>query len=194
MKQLKKCPICSSEKTAQVKIIDKYPAIIFPVDNFSKIETKTLSIFCCQNCSHVFQCGIDSDFNERIYTEYYKYYPYSGVECFIECYRKPFERIFSTIENKTKGASLLEIGVSTSEQLDYFVNLGYKAVGITPQVVESNDIISSFYEEHSFKQKFDVIVSRFNLEHIVDLNHFMEKVKCGEIKVANAMLRIKKDE
>ena len=38
-------------------------------------------------------------------------------------------------------------------------------------------MVDSFYERHMFEEKFDCIVSRFNLEHILDLNEFMEKIK-----------------
>lgn len=176
----KKCPICSSKKIKRIKQIENFPAIVFPVtqDIINSVKTKNLEVYFCEDCSHQYQNDINLKFNELLYTEYYKFYPYSGIECFAEHYREPFEKIFSSFIFHKEYKNLLEIGVSDSSQLDFFNNLSFDSYGITPQTTDlSSKIISSFYENYIFDNNFDVIVSRFNLEHIVNLDDFLKKVK-----------------
>jgi hypothetical protein len=173
------CPICNSANIKSVKKLTDYPAIVFPVDTniVNNIDIKDLEVYSCKDCSHVYQVDMDQKFNEKLYGEYYKYYPYGEIECFVEHYREPFERIFSSYDIKKKSKRLLEIGVSSNEQLKFFNKHGYSSFGITPQATELDEnIISSFYEEHDFNFKFDAIVSRFNLEHIVDLGNYFVKI------------------
>ncbi|ANE33467.1 methyltransferase [Campylobacter hyointestinalis subsp. lawsonii CCUG 27631] len=173
------CPVCGSLEIRLIKKIEKFPAIVFPItqDIINSVPTKDLEIFFCENCSHQYQNDIDLNFNTILYTEYYKYYPYSGIECFSEHYRKPFEKIFESFVSTNEKKILLEVGVSDSSQLNFFNKFNFDAYGITPQSTDLSDkIISSFYEDYNFNMNFDVIISRFNLEHIVDLNEFLKKV------------------
>ncbi len=171
------CPVCLSDKTEPLKSMPMYPAIVFPVDVNVDVDKKDLEIHRCDACSHIFQVNIDLTFNERLYTKYYKYYPYSNAEFFLEHYRAPFERLFETFIASRTGGDLLEIGVSDAQQLSFFEQYDFKSIGITPEDIQHPQIISSFYEDYQFDQKINAIISRFNLEHIVDLDVFMSKVK-----------------
>ena len=174
-----KCPVCADSRVKSVKSIKDYPAIVFPVDDGLKdtVDTRDIIICSCDQCTHVFQVDVDLQFNSAIYTKYYEFYPFSNIECFINHYRKPFERVMTYISVETSEKELLEIGVSSESQLDYFKTLGYTTNGISPEHSDNAEIVSSFYEDYEFGKKFDCIVSRFNLEHIVDLNVFLSKVK-----------------
>ncbi len=171
------CPACLSEKTEFLNSMPMYPAIVFPVDADVEVDKKDLEIHICGSCSHIFQVNIDLNFNSKVYTKYYKYYPYSNAEFFLEHYRAPFEGLFESFIASRTGGDLLEIGVSDVQQLNFFERYGYKPIGITPEEIQHPQIISSFYEDYKFHQKFNVIISRFNLEHIVDLDVFMSKVQ-----------------
>lgn len=170
------CPVCSCNDTGLLELIPNYPAIIFPVDAGIDVDTKDLEIHQCRQCTHVFQTNVDADFNALLYTKYYKYYPYGNAEFFMKHYREPFERIFSGFVASRASGDLLEIGVSDPKQLDYFNNFDFDTIGLTPEDIKHPSIISSFYEDHKFDNKFNAIVSRFNLEHIVDLDIFMRKI------------------
>ena len=170
------CPVCSSTETAALKLIPMYPAIIFPVDENVDVDQKDIEIYTCKVCSHIFQTNVDDDFNALLYKKYYKYYPYSNAEFFLKHYRIPFEHIFKTFVSDRKSGDLLEIGVSDQKQLDFFDSFAFDSIGITPENIEHPRIISSFYEDYEFGRTFNVIVSRFNLEHIVNLDVFMSKV------------------
>lgn len=175
------CPVCSSRDVSSLKKHKAYPAIVFPVDSDVDVEKQDLEIYSCLACSHVFQVNIDVEFNNRLYTKYYKYYPYSNAEFFQKHYRVPFENIFQTFVASRKSGQLLEIGVSDARQLDFFDQYKFTSSGITPENISHPKIISSFYEDYEFEEKFDVIVSRFNLEHILNLDVFMSKV-AGDLK------------
>lgn len=152
-----------------------FPAIIFPVDAGIDVDCKDLAISECLDCRHAFQTDIDANFNQALYTKYYKYYPYGSAEFFLDHYRQPFERLFSAMVASKKSGRLLEIGASDEAQLKTFSDHGFDVMAISPDAGEGSRVISAFYEDHTFNDKFDVLVSRFNLEHIVDLDVFMSK-------------------
>ena len=133
----------------------------------------------CNSCEHIFLTDIDRDFNSKIYSEYYYLYPFSELEFMMEAYRKPFEKIFNYFSHhEAPKKNLLEIGCSSEQQLDIFISKGYECTGISPGAESSENInlIDGFYESVKFESNFDYIVSRFNLEHIIDLNKFLKKV------------------
>lgn len=97
-----------------------------------------------------------------------------------EAYRKPFERVFRFFTEGGDGAgkTLLEIGCSSHMQLELFRAAGLACTGISPgaNAAQSACLIDGFYESTPFATQFDCIVSRFNLEHIIDLGVFLSKV------------------
>jgi hypothetical protein len=179
MTESTKCPACQSDIIHKFKLMDSFPAIVFPVSGEQKqiIESKQLESLICEYCNHIFQINIDLPFIEKIYNTYYENYPFSDIECFVEHYRKPFEETISFVLENKRGNSALEIGVSSSNQLKYLQQLGLDAIGITPEDIQDELVINSFYEDHQFEKKFAYIVSRFNLEHITDLELFMQKLR-----------------
>jgi SAM-dependent methyltransferase len=127
---------------------------------------------------------VDRAFNARIYTDYYHLYPFDGLETLEEHYREPFDRAFAFVAGgAAQGRSLLEIGCSDAAQLDTFVAAGFRCTGISPGAQPSPRVamIDAFYEERTFDEQFDVVVSRFNLEHIVDLDLFLERIR-GDLR------------
>nr|WP_256737079.1 class I SAM-dependent methyltransferase [Pseudomonas gingeri] len=98
-------------------------------------------------------------------------------------YRSPFESAFTFLKGNGKDKRLLEVGCSSGKQLEFFTALGYSSVGVSPgaEAAEGGVLIDDFYENVMFSQEFDCVVSRFNLEHIVDLDLFFRKVR-SELK------------
>ena len=97
-------------------------------------------------------------------------------------YRNPFEiffnRIFSQKSSSITAGTLLEIGCSSGEYLRYFEQYGLDSYGIDPSPLNSGgseNIISGMYERHELTQQYDVLVSRFNLEHLNDIHVFFRK-------------------
>ena len=134
----------------------------------------------CDKCDHLFLTAIDTAFNEQLYANYYYLYPYSNLESMERAYRQPFERVFHFFTGESSiGKTLLEIGCSSHEQLALFQTKGFQCTGISPgaDVVRSECLIDGFYEAVPFPSQFDCVVSRFNLEHVIDLEIFLNKVR-----------------
>lgn len=181
------CPTCGSADIREMVRVPAFPAILFPTEaeEKSKVATATLIAMGCVKCDHIFLAEIDPIFYRALYLNYYHLYPFSNLESMTEAYRKPFERVFRffTGRGPERGKKLLEIGCSSPAQLEFFGASGFDCSGISPDVSSTNSdcIIDGFYETYTFSTKFDHIVSRFNLEHIVDLEFFLNKV-CAELE------------
>jgi hypothetical protein len=184
------CPACGSGVIREVIRSVDYPAILFPIEyekRFS-VATDAIIVMSCEACSHMFLTEIDRDFNRKVYSDYYYLYPYGNLESMEEMYRKPFDSVFRIFSQNGTTGTLLEVGCSSEKQLDLFKAMGYVCSGISPGAdsAGSSALMDGFYEDVRFEEEFDCIVSRFNLEHIIDLGVFMEKVH-AELK-DNGML------
>lgn len=179
------CPACGGSELAELVQTSQFPAILFPIEKAkrSSVATSDLVGLSCQTCNHIFLDDIDLDFNRSLYRDYYYLYPYSALESMGDAYRRPFENAFTFLKGNGKGERLLEVGCSSGKQLEFFSALGYSSVGVSPgaESAESCELIDDFYENVPFSQEFDCVVSRFNLEHIVDLDIFFRKVR-SELK------------
>ncbi|HUU28065.1 MAG TPA: class I SAM-dependent methyltransferase [archaeon] len=104
----------------------------------------------------------------------------------LKSYREPFNNIFNLVTSSrvhSQGARLLEIGCSKPDNLIPFADLGFSCTGIDPSPLALGGrsrrdihIFSGYYETTTLEQKMDVIVSRFNLEHILDISRYVEKI------------------
>ena len=175
------CPACKSPVVREVLYREDFPSILFPIELNKKdtVDTALLIAKECGVCSHIFLDKINSVFNKSIYRKYYYLYPYSNLDTMSLAYRRPFDEIFSRFCSESKNQSLLEIGCSTAEQLDIFIDRGFKCTGISPGSNEKDSpkIIDAFYEDSYFEHQFDCIVSRFNLEHVINLDLFVSKLR-----------------
>jgi len=176
-----KCPACTGKELVELVNVSEFPAILFPIEKAKRsvVATSDLRGLSCQQCNHIFLDKIDLDFNRSLYRDYYYLYPYSALESMGDAYRLPFEKAFTFLKGDGKGARLLEVGCSSGKQLEFFSQFGYSSVGVSPgaEVTEGCDLIDDFYENVAFSQEFDCIVSRFNLEHIVNLDLFFNKIR-----------------
>lgn len=179
-----KCPVCKSDKISGFLSIDSLPLILFPVIEEMKdnILNKAINSYICDDCTHIFRNPLDENELEIIYKKYYSFYPFDNLESMNAPYRKPFENLFSRVlkEVKVKGFNtLLEIGCSSGKQLEAYNKYNFDCFGIDPSPLNemsSSNFISGKYEEYKFENKFDIIVSRFNLEHVNNINYFLQKI------------------
>lgn len=176
----KNCPCCGTEDTRLYKKIQDFPAILFPVKEGLSKEIVTGDILSrkCNICNHIYLEEINLSVLSKIYNEYYVFYPFADLETFNKPYRTPFEKVqeFFILEGNS---SLLEIGTSSPEHLMPFYRKGLKCTAVNPEVEYSDTItmVKEFYENWNTEEKFDYIISRFNLEHIIDLDAFFDKIK-----------------
>jgi hypothetical protein len=174
------CPACKSNTIYKKDRFASLPGILFPVapDASGQILTQPLLAYSCLNCSHIFQKEFKSDFIEKIYREYYQYYPFDDLDTFDEPYREPFEKLSDILIQKTD-ASLLEVGTGNEKHLKMFFDKGVSCTAVNPGVPSSARVkfIDAFYESWGNDEKFDYIVSRFNLEHVMDLDAYFDQIK-----------------
>ena len=179
-----KCPACNSNDSFILHEIENLPAIIFPVEikESRNVPLREIRINQCKRCGHIFQHSLDDNFINTIYEKWYRYYPFSNLESMNDSYRIPFEKFFlSTLQNKLNNGhrTLLEIGCGEESQLIFYLNQGLEVTAINPTVSKSNRInfVKGYYEKADVDDKFDIIVSRFNLEHIGGVEKFFSTLK-----------------
>lgn len=179
-----KCPICNSEKTSNFISIDNLPLILFPVKGEIRenILNKNIKSYFCDDCTHIFKEPLAEYESDIIYKKYYSFYPFDNLESMNSSYRKPFADLFARTLERVKDkqfTTLLEIGCSSGKQLETYNGYNLECFGIDPSPLNemsSSNFISGKYEEYKFKNKFDIIVSRLNLEHVNNINYFLEKI------------------
>lgn len=175
------CPACLSKNVAMLTAIKNFPAILFPIeqDKRRQVAAGDLSVYMCQSCGHGFLVDLDVEFNNRLYVDYYYLYPFSSLESMNPHYRAPFEKVFDLYVKGGAGEKLLEIGCSDERQFDGFIARGFDCVGVSPGASTGKRVtlVDGYYERTPLNQKFSVIVSRFNLEHIISPDPYLEKVR-----------------
>ncbi len=180
------CSACGSNNVSAYYRIDSLPLLLFPVSREVKDSIKAAEIrsYICSDCCHVFTSPLSQEDSALIYGEYYQFYPYDNLESMNVHYRRPFEIFFEeSIKNHfTKNndrLSLLEVGCSSGKQLEFFEQFNIDSYGIDPSplnVSGDNKIIKGYYNEYEFKNKYDIIVARFVLEHVNDPYSFLSKL------------------
>lgn len=175
------CPVCSSTWIGNLSRIEKIPAVLFPIEAVKRYEVANdaLVMASCQECGHVFLGELDLAFNAQLYGDYYYLYPFSALESMNAYYREPFTKVFDLfIGNEGSGRSLLEIGCSDECQFDAFLRAGFSCVGVSPGAQPSYrvEMVDAFYEKLDLGRMFDVVVSRFNLEHIIRPSQYLKKI------------------
>lgn len=183
------CPACGEQACTLALNMPDHPSFMFPMSKRGAASVKRvpLSLEICRNCGHIFQTTVDRDLLKIIYQDYYADYPYDTDEAMIEPYRAPFltfaKMIFES-HCKDKGV-LVEIGCSKAENLLAFADHGFRCIGIDPSPLSSKvattyknvEILEGYYETTQVNERASVIVSRFNLEHIVDIPTHVQKMR-----------------
>lgn len=178
------CPVCGVAAASPVIEYPDHPAVQFPLParEAREVARASLVLWLCQDCGHLFQHDVNERLLNRVYGEYYRYYPFDGNEAMAGPYREPFNRMATKVLTGRSGR-LLEIGCSRPENLKPFADMHFSCVGVDPSplAAKSTDdsrvrIIQGYYQDMPFDGPWDVIVSRFNLEHIADLMGFMNRL------------------
>ncbi|MEF8753403.1 MAG: class I SAM-dependent methyltransferase [Accumulibacter sp.] len=173
------CPACGSSAIIQIPCGGELPAILFPVEGTraTDVPAREVHAAACSACQHVFLTRIDPGFVERLYADYYNLYPFKALETLNVFYREPFDRLLPVFCPPGR-RSLLEIGCDDVQQMKYFLDQGYRCTAVNPGARQGGDVhfIDGYYGLTPIAGDFDCIVSRFNLEHIVDVDAFFEQL------------------
>lgn len=183
------CPACNSSRTGKGITYRDLPIFLFPVSHevAARVPKRDLVLKRCLDCEHLFQERVDFGVLREIYEDLYRFYPLGETETFKGPYREPFERMFEAALHllpKDTSLRLLDIGCASAEQLVPFRSRGLDCTGIDPnpnlatnQEQPGLRLVRGYYEDVKFEQSFDLIVSRFNLEHVVDPQVYVSKLK-----------------
>ncbi|MCM8612109.1 methyltransferase domain-containing protein [Accumulibacter sp.] len=174
------CPACGSSEIIEIPSGDVLPAILFPVESAraADVPARAIRAAACSECQHVFLTQIDPDFSARLYADYYNLYPFRTLETLNVFYREPFDEVLRVF-CQPGSHSLLEIGCDDVQQMRYFLDQGYRCTAINPGAEDCGDVhfIDGYYGLTVVEGDFDRIISRFNLEHIVDIDAFFEQLQ-----------------
>jgi uncharacterized protein YbaR (Trm112 family) len=175
------CPACKSLEIKPFMKYDSFPAILFPVEENEggRVREALIESLYCKDCRHIFLNRISRIFLESIYKDYYQFYPYKNLESMLQPYRLPFDKVADIFLTKAD-ATLLEIGCDNVAQMEPFIKRGYRCTAINPgaEAAASRAVhfIDGYYGERDVEGCFDYIISRFNLEHAVDLDAFFDSI------------------
>ena len=169
------CPVCLNENT-RTFIIEDYFLAIFPSElKFAAdVPVKDLNYSVCNFCGHTYI--LNSLYSDYIYSESYLYYPFKG-EWQIDYVS--FEKILRESVHK-KLSKILEIGSNDFKELTKYKQFADKVFGISLDAIadskENISLIKNDFLKFEFDMKFDLVISRFVLEHISDLQAFVTKI------------------
>jgi len=184
------CQACGMPIKERPLNIKNLPIASFPTTR--DYGSADLNLLFCDKCGHFSQSEPKKDILRVIYEEIYSDGPYNQNEYGLNNYSDAFLAFFSEImteknqPNPTNSIDLLEIGCGDPRRLHYFAEKGYNCFGIEPSPLAHIDtkynnikIIRGYVEDFSLDKKFDIILMRFCLEHIIDINAIMRR--CVEL-------------
>jgi|LGOV01.1.fsa_nt_gb 2-polyprenyl-3-methyl-5-hydroxy-6-metoxy-1,4-benzoquinol methylase len=177
----KNCNLCGREVSIFYEL-ENYPLYTRPVrkEYVDKVTSLPLKIGFCFNCNHILQ--IDPPLNEldMVYKVFYEshYAPsLTGINAESANVFVPF------LSKEISGNTLLEIGSGDGYFLNIMRNKGWDVYGCDPSpqsdiAIEKYNIPvkKELFSRNLFNQKFDCVVMRHVLEHIVNPTEFLEEV------------------
>jgi len=182
-----KCPVCNSVDIEDY-LKEKIPIFILPVPEklAKKVKIENIHLKICKMCSHIFQTDINKEQIELIYNEFYENYTQDVSEYTKAIYEKRFMDFFG--KNGNKGKKLLDIGCGVGALFPFFEKQGMQGFGIDPSknidILKKNNpnimVFTDFFERNNhnvFETKFDFIIMRNLLEHIINFELFFDVLK-----------------
>lgn len=176
------CPACLGSRTSARAQFSRLPILLFPVDKEVRHEVprRPLKIRICNACGHEFALGNPQRLLREIYNKWYRYYPMHAKEIFDRSYRTPMDHAItdalSAFSNET--ASILEIGANNPQALTWLSQLGHDVVGVAPDAPANDSrFLRGNVEDLVTSKKFNLIIAKFTLEHVVNLDAHLKKIR-----------------
>lgn len=199
LNRIHSCPVCDSENIYSFFEIDDFGYFNVPVnpadkekllDRFSMNDLKApIDSALCHDCSHIFlQTLPDPAILQELYENHYNYA--SPIEGTIQPTREDyfigvFEDFVGRHPEFVAGMDLLEIACNDGYIISKLAGKGFKPIGIDPGKAadiarrHGLNVIKQNYDPALFEsrsQKFNVIISRYLLEHIQDCKVFLRSI------------------
>lgn len=179
-----KCNICGRDS----KKIDELSNILNVTQYYNDVKNSInadIQIYWCQSCNHFF---IQSILSDDYYDNYEMVYNPNELSCengypkqLLYYYNNYFNKMYDMCKSHDK---LLDIGSASGEFLALLQERYKKVKGIEPSSVlceksrkKGLDVIHGYYgSKKYFNECFDCIICCSVLEHIDDLNSFMQEI------------------
>jgi predicted TPR repeat methyltransferase len=179
--------VCGDSSGEPLLHAPSYPSYLLPlpIESAGAVLRADLTAWACRGCGHLQQCAPDPVVQDAIYANYYDHYRMDSVETQVPIYRRPFETFVETHAADLPRGTWLEIGCSNGERVSFFAQFADRYVGIDPsRRIETararhpgHEFISGRFPEAAGNLAFDVAVSQFLLEHIVDIGSFLDAAR-----------------
>jgi SAM-dependent methyltransferase len=170
------CPVCGSKNVASFTTIPRLPIFLFPVPRevIGSVTSHDFHLGECQVCSHLFQSVEDPAILGRIYDDLYRHYQLDVSVEFAGVYLDKFRDFF---RGHARGNRLLDVGCGEAPLAGFFQELGFSYSGLEPSPKQARatannpgtDIRRDLLRPGLFKERFDVVLLNFVLEHLFDL-------------------------
>jgi SAM-dependent methyltransferase len=178
------CGVCGSGGIQPLLRFADYPAYLVPLPAAVApgVRRAPLEAWHCLACGHLQQVAPDPALQQAIYAEYYGHYRVDSAEALVPHYREPFEIFVTAHAGSLPRGTLIEIGCSGGERVEFLARFAERYVGIdpSPRIAAArarhpaHRFIAGTFPDAIGDQQADVIVSQFNLEHIVDCGAFLD--------------------
>lgn len=183
------CGVCGGHAGSVCYQIENYPAYLVPLPMAiaKEVVCPAIRVAICGNCSHLQQFEFDSSLQALIYEKYYSHYSVDSSECLSPHYRTPFEKFLEEVlpSSSKKAEKLLEIGCSSGRQVQNLSKYCLEYWGVDPshrietaiQEFPQHHFVRGYFPKDLGDSRFDVVISQFNLEHIIELKKFLSGVR-----------------
>lgn len=179
------CAVCEHTMAMEVVSFPSYPAFLVPLPRelARDVARGPLTLSACRACGHFQIADVDPELQRLLYEVYYRYYEVDTLETMVPAYRDPFNRLVESLaaDGALPNGHLLEIGCSSGAMIPFLTRFCRAYTGVDPS--ERIEIARQRYPQHAFvrsyfpaeelRERFDVAVSQFNLEHIEKVRQFV---------------------
>ena len=166
------------------------------LEEYSKISNLNLPINYCKNCDFYINGNSKEEVLESI-SNLYKgdYWNERNSEISINSRytdtdsqgkRRNWMSQFLYAKEHINGNTILEIGVGAGQSIFWFEEEGFEVTGIEPdnrnvsminKILKKGRVLESSVEDFSSEKVYDVIWMSHVLEHLIEPNHFLKRIK-----------------
>jgi 2-polyprenyl-3-methyl-5-hydroxy-6-metoxy-1,4-benzoquinol methylase len=179
------CPVCGCQTGEKLFDLFHDKSKVLPMLGFGDKEPVTAISFC-GNCGHHYMNPIIDDhamdlYYSKINSEFYEN---SSLES-VEQNRKTYRAYIDLIKKVLPRGRVLEIGCGRGFLLKMLTDAGYQCSGVEPSPMASSfarehfalDVETGYLAGSSFhRQAFDLVVLVDVLEHISDVQSFLQSI------------------
>lgn len=179
------CPVCGVQSKKALFGINHKKCTVLKLLEYEGKEPHTV-VITCNNCRHYFMTPV---IRKELMDKYYSlinsefYHNRNAEPCNLNV--KEYQSYAEKIKSKIKNGKILEIGCGNGYLLQTLKENGFDCYGVEPSPMAYNHaknilnlhVENGFFDNSSFfNQKFDVIIMVDVVEHISDMQKFIQQI------------------